>query len=859
MLHLPLLDSCDHLVVGGGVRAMMCALRLSGQGDVLLMTEDTCLYAEISRSGDDRVPRGLPEKWRELLFPDSVLERDGRVHPDRLKRYGERLMAERGVRLLYACQTLGRAEDCVLAAHKSGLYAIRCGRAWDARVGNAAPEEPCFCLHTMRDGEHHVTYVPAAREDGTPQGVFARYEAALAQLPKGHTLARSAMGLTDRAGLMADCSDARPLADAAAGSFVPRQRNPLFESLPSVALPHGLAAETARYDVVVIGGGTAGASAAIFSARQGLKTLLLEMNDQLGGTGTVGGVSTYWFGRRDGATRQIDEAVDAYYRRLHLPRRACLWCEDDVFAPTLKAHALLGMCLEAGVEVRFGSVVCGVEQDGSRVTGVYEAHAGELRLNRAAMLLDCTGDGDVCMMAGAAHTYGSERDGMTYWGSLAQYTSPDQYRNNFSTMVHVGDPKDYTRFILAGRLRGEGLYDHGQYVAVRESRHIEGMEKLTLPDIMAMRPVKDPLYVCFSNYDPKGRLTADLAYFGLLCPNQQIPVPRGAVIPVDGQRNPIEGLLVGGKAISCAHDAFPGVRMQPDLQRQGLALAALAGCAIRQRTTAWRANGVTEAIQALGGDLCLPEVGPPRPLSEVISELRGDEPWEWLDTPPTACTARVEPIVQIMTAPGEEALPLLRRAWKGAKTEALRLTLARLLLWHGDETGAETVIAKVHEMLDQCDGLPRRAASVNYGQLLPDHGLMPEAVYLLNSLSRSRHADILPVLTRMTERLEGTARDWKDLRAGIYCYCECPAYIAARRGDAALAPLLRRILALPELNAPAEDELMRERFDMLRITLLHALHLLGDEAGRDGLTAYTHDERRPLALAASMLLKEEEP
>lgn len=856
MLHLPLLDSCDHLVVGGGVRAMMCALRLSGQGDVLLMTEGTSLYAEISRSGDYRLPRGLSEKWRELLFPDSVMESDGRLHPDRLKQYGERLMAEHGVRLLYACQALGRMEDCVLAAHKSGLYAIRCGHAWDTRVGNIALEEPCFCLHTMRDREHRVTYIPMAHDDGTPQSVFARYESALAQLPEGHTLARSATGLTDRAGMTADCSDAHPLADVPAGEFSPRQCNPLFAALSSVALPHDLAVRIEEYDVVVIGGGTAGASAAIFSARQGLKTLLLEMNDQLGGTGTVGGVSTYWFGHRDGATKQIDEAVDAYYRRLHLPRRACLWCEDDVFAPALKAHALLGMCLKAGVEVRFGSVVCGVEQEENRVTGVYEAHGGELRLNRASMLLDCTGDGDVCMMAGAAHTYGSERDGMTYWGSLAQYTSPDQYRNNFSTMVHVGDPKDYTRFIRAGRLRGEGMYDHGQYVAVRESRHIEGMEKLTLPDIMSMRPVKDPLYVCFSNYDPKGRLTADLAYFGLLCPNQQIPVPRGAVIPVDEQRQPIEGLLIGGKAVSCTHDAFPGIRMQPDLQRQGLALAALAGCAIRQETTAWQAEGVTEAIQSLGGDLELPEIEAMRPLLEVIAELRGDEPWEWLDDPPTACTSRVEPIVQIMTTSSEEALPPLRRAWENARTEALRLMLARLLLWHGDEIGAETVIARANEMLDQCDGLPRRAASVNYGQLLPDHGLMPEVVYLLNSLSRSRHADILPVLTRMVERLEAGPRDWKDLRAGIYCYCECPAYIAARRKDLALTPLLHRVLALPELNRPAEDELLRERFDMLRITVLHALYLLGDEAGRSGLTAYMQDERRPMALAASMLLSQ---
>ena len=46
-----------------------------------------------------------------------------------------------------------------------------------------------------------------------------------------------------------------------------------------------------KTDVLVAGGGTAGAVAAIQAARAGVKTTLVEMTGQLGGTMTTGGVN----------------------------------------------------------------------------------------------------------------------------------------------------------------------------------------------------------------------------------------------------------------------------------------------------------------------------------------------------------------------------------------------------------------------------------------------------------------------------------------------------------------------------------------------------------------------------------------
>ncbi|MBR5355677.1 MAG: FAD-dependent oxidoreductase, partial [Lachnospiraceae bacterium] len=48
-----------------------------------------------------------------------------------------------------------------------------------------------------------------------------------------------------------------------------------------------------KYEVVVVGGGPAGVAAAISSAREGARTLLVEKEASLGGMGTVGGVPAY--------------------------------------------------------------------------------------------------------------------------------------------------------------------------------------------------------------------------------------------------------------------------------------------------------------------------------------------------------------------------------------------------------------------------------------------------------------------------------------------------------------------------------------------------------------------------------------
>ena len=109
-------------------------------------------------------------------------------------------------------------------------------------------------------------------------------------------------------------------------------------------------------------------------------------------------------------------------------------------------------------------------------------------------------------------------------------------------MVISADPEDFTRFILLGRRRGDAVRDHGMDVSMRESRHVKGTYTVNLQDLMQFRTYPDGLYTCYSNYDPKGKLDADVIYCGMLPPQVQIQIPLSALLPCDGSGGRIEGL-----------------------------------------------------------------------------------------------------------------------------------------------------------------------------------------------------------------------------------------------------------------------------------------------------------------------------
>jgi len=602
-------------------------------------------------------------------------------------------------------------------------------------------------------------------------------------------------------------------------------------------------------DVLVIGGGTSGAAAAVGAARHGAVTLVADMNPAPGGTGTLGGVDSYWFGRRTGFNQEVSARVAEQHDQTG--------CQGNKWNTEAKALAWLDLLRGAGAELLLNTVLMDVLADRQpgprRVTGARLAAPDCLVEVTARVTVDATGDGDAAVLAGAEAVYGSDREGATMWYSLAPQPRPGVFQNNFTSAVDVGDPFDYTRAILSGRRRMPG-HDHGPYVAPRESRHVLGDVRLTLTDILTLRRWPDVISLHFSNHDIKGHNTSDWLRLGLLPPNLEIEIPYRALLPVG-----VEGLLVTGKAISATHDALPPIRMQADLENLGYATGTAAALAARSGV-ALRALPVHELQATLVAEGLLP-------ASLAARELEADRPptteemQGWIDSlndaEPLFLCGEMEmdevrrtpiPFVQICTA-GPAVVPLLRAALERPDHPG-RLHIARALAWYGDQAATPVLLEAIAPHLAG-DVLPPRTVHIRYTQASPDHGAMPELAYLLHALAMVRDRRAIPVLMRVVERIHPTEERFRDPMSGVFHYVDAACDIAERLGDPQCVPALRRLHQEPLFHnrvttAPVTPDFFAERAAFLELTICRALARCGAPEGLEVLVQYLCDSRRPL-------------
>lgn len=170
------------------------------------------------------------------------------------------------------------------------------------------------------------------------------------------------------------------------------------------------------YDVVVVGGGTAGAIAGIAAARSGAQTLLVEQYGTLGGVLSLGmslkGVyDGEGFEALGGIGRELLErarmansattAVSAH------PRHGSIMGQD----PEALKLALFQMASESGLNLLLHAFLVDTLCDGPRVQAVQVATKAGLEIIPANCFVDCTGDADLAVRAGARCTVGRESDG----------------------------------------------------------------------------------------------------------------------------------------------------------------------------------------------------------------------------------------------------------------------------------------------------------------------------------------------------------------------------------------------------------------------------------------------------------------
>jgi len=478
-----------------------------------------------------------------------------------------------------------------------------------------------------------------------------------------------------------------------------------------------------RYDVVVVGGGTGGAPAGIAAARQGAKTLVVEYLYGLGGVGTMGLIGQYYYGHREGFTKELDQGLAQLGGEAEGKSG-----QGEAWDSQLKIEWYRRELRKAGADLWYGTLGGGAFVEGNQVKGVVVATPQGRGVVLAKAVVDATGSAVIAAAAGAPCVYiagehiAVQGTGLPPWDLGARYTNTD------FAFIDDLDVIDTWYSFLAARRKFNDAYDLGQLVDSRERRQIVGDFCLSPMDVYLGRTFPDAVVQADSNFDSHGFTIHPM--FMLRPPDRKaLPcyVPYRCLLPKG-----IEGILVTGLAVSAHRDVMPVIRMQADIQNQGYAagvaaaLAARSGRNVRdidirhlQRLLVEKGN-LPVAVLTQEDSFPLPR----ERVEQAVKTVRND--FEGID---------------VLFAQPEQALPMLREAYANTDSEPAKLTYAHILGIMGDPAGVDTLAEAVRTC--QWDEGWKYTGMGQYGPS------MSRVDSLLVALGRTRRQEALePILAK---------------------------------------------------------------------------------------------------------------
>ena len=397
-----------------------------------------------------------------------------------------------------------------------------------------------------------------------------------------------------------------------------------------------------HYDLIVAGGGFSGVGAALAAAREGLKVLLVERGNCLGGaavTGLINPFMPYWTplnGPNDSTRKKLSAGI---FKEISdcLSEAGALASNDMTFDEEYLKLLLNRMMVKAGVKLLYHSYVIEAEIESGTVNGITVANkSGNLKLT-ADYYIDATGDGDVSALCGFPFKLGREKDGlsqpMTLCFRLAgvdkkafteirpkinplykEYRELGKIKNIredvliFNTMkddiLHFNstrivkknpvDAFDITDAEIDAReqvhelvaflkdnfecFKNARLIMTAPQIGVRESRKIEGEYILTVEDLKECIKFDDA--IAAGNYDIDIHNPEGSGTFHYYFKDgEYYTIPYRSLIP-KGSKN----MLTAGRCISATHEAQASIRIIPIVCCIGEAAGTAVAVAYKNKT-----------------------------------------------------------------------------------------------------------------------------------------------------------------------------------------------------------------------------------------------------------------------------------
>lgn len=396
-----------------------------------------------------------------------------------------------------------------------------------------------------------------------------------------------------------------------------------------------------KYDLIVVGGGFAGVCAAMEAGRKGLKVLLIDKNNCLGGAASnclVIPFMNYW--TKDPETGENKVLTGDLFMEIvgELKKLGGLHENNKTFDEEILKLVLNRMCLKYGVELLFNSNVVGVEKADGVIHSVKVWGKSRMMEFSADFFVDATGDAELSAQAGCGYRVGREEDGLCQPMTLSfrmggidvpvmrenralmnslykEFQSKGLIKNPredillFFTLhegvVHFNttrvvkhdptDPMAVTRAELMAReqvfemyhflkenipgFENSYVFSTALQIGIRESRMVEGEYTLTVEDLKSLARFDDAIAVANYDIDIHNPEGAGTShyYFGA---GEWYQIPYRCLLP-----KACTNLLVAGRCISSTHEAQASYRIMPYCAELGQAAGAAVSLAVKDGTT----------------------------------------------------------------------------------------------------------------------------------------------------------------------------------------------------------------------------------------------------------------------------------